>query len=89
MDNCYDIILEDEDYTLGKVIEYLLYEELFVNAKTVTYCGFKKVHPHNTDSIIRLAYAETTDKRSVAGHVKDACLSANKVYQTIHQMFAT
>jgi DNA-directed RNA polymerase subunit L len=31
--NSYDIILENEDYTIGKVIEYALYFNLFESEK--------------------------------------------------------
>ena len=39
IENCYDIILENEDYTMGKVIEYILYEK---REEIASYCGFKK-----------------------------------------------
>jgi DNA-directed RNA polymerase subunit L len=35
IDNCYDIILENEDYTIGKVLEYILYEKYYVNEKII------------------------------------------------------
>jgi DNA-directed RNA polymerase subunit L len=45
--NSYDIILENEDYTIGKVIEYILYSRLFEGEnKMLNFCGFKKQHPH-------------------------------------------
>jgi DNA-directed RNA polymerase alpha subunit len=42
MDYCFDIILENEDYTIGKVLEYLLYEKYYVTDKVFSFCGFKK-----------------------------------------------
>ena len=87
MDNCFDVILEEEDYTVGKVLEYILYEKYYVGEKLLTFCGFKKFHPHNSDSTIRLAYLQTADKRTVAHHLKDACTQANEVFQKIYKMF--
>jgi len=56
MEHSFDIILENEDYTIGKVLEYMLYEKYYQTEKILGFSGFKKVHPHYTDSVIRLAY---------------------------------
>jgi len=77
MSNCYDIILLNEDYTIGKVIEYMLYSALFnvsKESKLLNYCGFKKLHPHDTYSIIRLAYIEDTPKDMIKQNI-DICIS--------------
>lgn len=85
--NSYDIVLENEDYTMGKVIEYFLYEKYFNGDKIMSFCGFKKFHPHNTDSIIRVAYRERMDKTSVKQHLYDACKEAQEVYTIIYKQF--
>ena len=54
--NCYDITLKNETYTIGKLIEYVLHYEYLLNKKVLSFVGFLKPHPHDTDSIIRLAY---------------------------------
>ena len=56
--NCYDITLVNEDYTLGKCLEYLLHEKYYNATKTLSYIGFKKDHPHDNHSILRLAFRE-------------------------------
>ena len=40
MKNAFDITLENEDYTIGKVIEYFMLVK-FYDTKMLTYCGFK------------------------------------------------
>ena len=87
MKNCFDIILENEDYTIGKVIEYGLYSKYFEGAKTMSYCGFKKVHPHDTDSIIRLAYREEVEKLTIKQNLKEAIAYAIMVYTDIKKHF--
>lgn len=87
MDFCYDITLENEDYTLGKILEYILYENYYVKEKIFSYCGFKKFHPHFNDSIIRVAYLQKSDKRMVAQHLKNACVEANAVFNKVFDMF--
>lgn len=70
--NGFDVTLKNEDYTLGKVIEYYLYEQNFIANKDLSYCGFRKPHPHSTDSIIRVAFHNEIDSVGVSGYVQAA-----------------
>jgi len=57
---CYDIILENEDYTIGNILNYELYSVYYRDLKKLTYVGFKKMHPHDTHSILRMAFTDVT-----------------------------
>jgi len=83
MKNSYDITLINEDYTIGKVMEYLLYSEYYENNKTMSYCGFKKMHPHETESTIRVAYVEPTEKSGLKNDLIESIDRACKVYNAI------
>jgi len=86
--NCYDIILEGEDYTLGKVIEYIIYNKHYnVENKTVLYCGFIKPHPHIPISIIRIGFANNTNETTVATILSSAADDAIVVYDNISKRF--
>jgi len=61
MENCYDIVLENEDYTVGNILNYEIYNLFYLNLDTLSYVGFKKMHPHDSDSILRLTLKNTTD----------------------------
>jgi DNA-directed RNA polymerase subunit L len=87
MENSYDITLMDADYTVGKVLEYILYDKYYNGEEILSYCGFKKVHPHDSDSVIRLAYKEPTEKHIVKQHLRDVCVSAAEVFDKINKMF--
>ena len=87
MDHCYDVVLENEDYTIGKVLEYILYERYFVKEKLFSFCGFKKFHPHNTDSIIRIAYFDNTDKNTLRQHLRSVCVDASDFFKKLYEMF--
>ena len=80
--NSFDVKLENEDYTIGKVIEYYAYEK-FYKSGVLTYCGFKKYHPHDTYSIIRFAYMTGVDESTIKGTliecIDDAMLLFNKI----------
>jgi DNA-directed RNA polymerase II subunit RPB3 len=87
IENSYDIILENEDYTIGKIIEYILYEKYYMGEKIASYCGFKKMHPHDLKSIIRFAYNDKTDKHMCRTHLKRACNEAQEIFTRIYKMF--
>ena len=87
MHNCFDIYLENEDYTIGKIIEYVLYTKYFEDAKILSYCGFKKFHPHDNYSIIRIAYKDPKDATSVVHILKESFKILNAIYTELHKQF--
>ena len=59
MKNSFDIILVNEDYTIGKVLEYILYSKFYTPKNpTLNFCGFKKFHPHDAKSTIRISFVD-------------------------------
>lgn len=60
MVNSFDIVLMDEDYTIGKILEFIIYTHFYVSS-VLTFCGFKKFHPHDTKSTIRVAFKKAND----------------------------
>jgi DNA-directed RNA polymerase subunit L len=91
MENCYDITLLNEDYTIGKVIEYMLYSLLFdvSENKLLSYCGFKKLHPHDTFSIIRVAYIEETSRDIIKQNVDICIMKSIEIFRKIYSLFDT
>ena len=86
MKNAFDITLENEDYTIGKVIEYFMLVK-FYDTKMLTYCGFKKLHPHDTYSFIRVAYKDAVDKSVIRGHLKECFDESIRVFSKIKKEF--
>jgi DNA-directed RNA polymerase subunit L len=64
LENCYDVTLVNEDYTVGTILNNELYETFYKEHKTLSYTGFKKMHPHDTDSLLRIAFSEPTSGKS-------------------------
>ena len=60
IDACYDIILENEDYTIGNILNYELYDVYYRDLKKLSYVGFKKMHPHDNHSILRMGFTDAT-----------------------------
>lgn len=61
-----DYTLENNDYTVGCVLNHLLFTNYFTKEKTLQYCGFKKIHPHDTHSIIRMMFKDTENESSAS-----------------------
>lgn len=87
IDNCFDILLENEDYTMGKAIEYVIYEKYYEGDKTLDFCGFKKFHPHDLKSTIRIAFHETADKTMAKQYVRTAANEVMEIFKGVFKMF--
>lgn len=83
MDNVYIITLENEDYTVGKILEYNMYTKYFNNSKTLNYVGFLKKHPHHDYSIIKISTKELISKDEIIVMlnecVNDAIIQINNI----------
>ncbi len=83
----YDMTLEDEDYTMGKCIEYVVYSKFYEGTKQLSFCGFKKFHPHDKNSKLRVAFEKKGDKSDVKKCVREACVDIQEIFTKIFQMF--
>ncbi len=85
----YDIILKNEDYTLGKIIEYILHYKYYLDQSKLSYIGFLKPHPHEHDSIIRLAMKKEVDynKETLYTMLTDSCNIGIKIFDSISEDF--
>jgi DNA-directed RNA polymerase subunit L len=91
MENSFDFILEHGDYTIGKVLEYTIYEKLFVakgGEPLVQFCGFKKMHPHDDHSIIRVSYiSKEAEKNWFKNHLIESCMDASALFKALYTKF--
>jgi len=85
--NSFDITLVDDDYTIGKVIEYMLNDKFYKGNNTLTYCGYLKPHPHDPDSIIRVAYVDPVELSSVKLNIIESIRDLILIYQKIMKQF--
>lgn len=68
-DNTIEYILENQDYTIGSVLSHLLYKNYFEGRQTISLCGFKKMHPHDTHGIIRIMFKDIDNSPSPSSSV--------------------
>ncbi|MFY7728243.1 MAG: hypothetical protein ACOVRN_01870 [Flavobacterium sp.] len=84
--DCYDIILENEDYTAGNILEHFLLTTMF--PKAITYCGFKMLHPHDSYGLLRLAYRNTVVVDTVHNDLKTNLGLAIETFKSIRKEFS-
>ena len=58
MENTYDVVLVNEDYTVGNILNYEIFDIYYNDLQKVSYVGFKKMHPHDSDSLLRVSIIE-------------------------------
>tara|TARA_B110000967_G_scaffold207954_2_gene258653 strand:- start:795 stop:1898 length:1104 start_codon:yes stop_codon:yes gene_type:complete len=86
MDNSYDIIIEEGDYTIGNILDYMLYENLYKTG-ILTFSGFKKFHPHDEFATLRLSFKNVVTKREIGDYLKKSCLEIIQTFDKIYKLF--
>jgi DNA-directed RNA polymerase subunit L len=69
------------------VLEFILYEKFFEGTKIVSFVGFKKFHPHDVESIIRIAFKQPVDISSIKGYLLESIQDAKNIYSKIKKDF--
>jgi len=76
LDNSYDVILENEHYTIGNILNQEIYAAFYSDLKILDYVGFKKMHPHDSDSILRLSLVDKNKGASTVKTILETTLDA-------------
>jgi len=83
VENSYDVILDNEDDTLGNVLSTMMYQSYFVGEKELTFCSFKKFHPHDSYGVLRIAYKNKPDRNLIIIHLKTILGKSKEIIQGI------
>ena len=92
--NSIDIKLINTGYTVGKIIEYMLHKNNYQGEteKNLTYVGFRKNHPHDEDSVIRMGMIERDGNDGynevVVSNMRFACNNAIEILTNIMAEFS-
>lgn len=76
--------LENEDYTAGNVITNIMFnkyvEQKNYSTAKLAFCGFRKSHPHDTHSTIKVMFDEREgDSSASPGYAKSSSSSASPI----------
>ena len=91
IENSLDVILEEEDFTLGYLLEHYLYTMFYMDKELeneMTFVGFKKYHPHDKYSVIRMAFTDVgTAALQTKQHLVQAATEAATKFEGIKKLF--
>lgn len=87
IENSYDIIMIGEDHTLGNILQHLLYDMFYNGEKTIIYCGFQKYHPHNLESVLRIAYIKPITNDILIDDLKKIIIKGIDTFRKIQKEF--
>jgi DNA-directed RNA polymerase subunit L len=87
--NSYSIRLENEDYTIGKIIEFNFYDKYFITSKNLNYVSFLKKHPHDNFSIIKLSYKNQITKDDILLNFEECINSSIMLINSIKEYFTS
>jgi DNA-directed RNA polymerase alpha subunit len=80
----YYLRIEDDDYTLGKLIENHLN---LMYGKEIYYISFKKDHPHDTHCFVSFEYKNPVELEILTGHLSQVSTKIIESYKTISGYF--
>ena len=63
-----------------------MYEMYFNGEKELTFCSFKKFHPHDSYGVLRIAYKNPTEKTVINVQLKNVLTESRKVIEEIRKM---
>jgi DNA-directed RNA polymerase subunit L len=80
----YYLRIENDDYTIGKLIEKYLY---YMFGTQIYYVSFKKEHPHDTHCFIHFAYKTKVEVGRIIHDLTKVIDEVTKIYNKIEQAF--
>jgi DNA-directed RNA polymerase subunit L len=82
--NMYYIRIENDDYTIGKLIEKYLHHMF---SKDIHYISFKKEHPHDTFCFVSFAYKKEVAIDRIIDNLTKVTEQLIRIYDKIEQSF--
>ena len=78
----YYLRIENDDYTIGKLIEKYLY---YMFGRDIYYVSFKKEHPHDTHCLIHFAYKNKVDVGKIIQDITSVVDEMIRIYDKIEK----
>ena len=80
----YDVIIPNDNYTIGKVIENACYNLFYKEKAVLSFIGYNKVHPHVDYGIVRMMFhKEEYDENYIQNILPQAIQYAKTLFTAI------
>lgn len=90
MDNAFDVVLKNGDYTIGVILDNTLFRQYGAveGDGTLSFCGFVKEHPHFKQSILRMGFQKEQDVALCKNLILTACEKISECFKSLEKIFA-
>jgi len=78
------LYIQNDDYTIGKIIEKYLYAMFKAQ---IFYVSFKKEHPHDTHCLVSFAYNDDVTSETIIDNLRIVAGELMRVYEIISSKF--
>ena len=85
-DPMYYLRIENDDFTIGKLVEKYLY---YMFGDKIYYVSFKKEHPHDTHCLIHFAYKTKVEVGKIIQDLTSVTEELIRIYDKIEKSFRT
>ena len=88
MEKSYDIMFDNIDYTIGKLLEYGFYKLYFENEKALSFVNYNKPHPYDTSSFVRIMFSnEAYGKSQLYAFFKNVLIYLKQQLKSVQEQF--
>jgi DNA-directed RNA polymerase subunit L len=95
MEHSWDLKIGGDCYTVGKILEWVLYVSYYLakemggkmEVPVMSFCAFRKAHPHDDEATLRIAFVEETDKGEIQGYLLAGLNESRKVVRLMDGLF--
>jgi hypothetical protein len=90
MENAFDLFLYGITATIGPALNHRLHTQHLQSPPSrslLTFCAFKRFHPHDPYSVLRVAFAEKTDMENVKGLIVQTIVDTGTLFEKVYKLF--
>lgn len=89
LNNAFDIILKNGDYTVGVLLDNTLFRQYGTTEGdgTLSFCGFHKEHPHLKQSVLRMGFEKEQDVAFCKNLIITACNKISNCFANLEKIF--
>lgn len=80
----YCFYIQNDDYTIGKIVEKYLYNMF---RSDIYYVSFKKEHPHDTHCLVSFTYNAEISNEGVIDNLRNVATELIRIYESISSKF--
>jgi DNA-directed RNA polymerase subunit L len=96
LENAWEVKIGGDCYTVGKILEWMMYVMFYLPKEwggkgagnsILSFCAFRKSHPHDDEANLILAFTEEADKGVVRDYLNQGLKEARRIVSEMAVLF--